>query len=293
MNERIDHDILQRFIFEKHQVKGALIHLRASYQAAYSRHNYGLATQEFLGQMLAAVGLLASTIKFKGRLTLQLQSEGNVKLLLAQADNQLHLRGLAMGESDVITSFREAVGKGNLLISIDQANAKQRFQAITAVTGETLSDTLEHYFMQSEQLPTRIWLLANETRAAGLILQKLPKKDDDSNFWSHIETLAQTITKSELLNLANIEILHRLFHEEDVRLFDEEPVSFRCSCSQEKMEAALRQFRQEELNDIIKKEGKVSVTCDFCNRCFEFDLVDIAKVFSGDESIFPGSDETQ
>lgn len=286
-----DRDTLQRFIFEKHQVRGVLVHLHATYQAALERHDYNLTTSKFVGEALSAAALLSSTIKFKGNFTLQAQGNGPLKVLLAQTNEALQLRGLAISEGALRGGFRKLMGDGHLLININPEDAKERYQAVTEITGKNLAHSIEHYFNQSEQLPTRLWLFANKNHAAGLLLQSMPGEPLNSNFWEHVITLANTIKAQELLTLDNKNILYRLFHEEDVRLFEHEPVCFRCTCSLEKMENALLQLGYEEVKDILNKEKTVKVTCDFCNRHYEFDQVDVARLFTG--AMAPGSDQQQ
>jgi len=275
-----DQDTLQRFIFEKQQVRGVLVHLNATYKAALENHEYNTITAKLTGEMLCVAALLASTIKFKGKLTLQAQGNGPLKVLLAQVNDLLQLRGLAIYEGKIKGNFKKLMGDGHLLININPDDAKERYQAITEISGESLASTIEHYFKQSEQLATRLWIFSTRTKVAGLLLQAMPGEAEDNHFWEHATTLAQTITASELLNLSNTTILHRLFHEEDVRLFEREPVCFCCNCSTEKMEMGLLQLGRAEAEDILKEEKVIKVTCDFCNRQYNFDQVDVARIFA-------------
>ena len=280
-----DFDILQRFSFERYPVRGIIIRLKATYQQAYEYTEYSANTQKFLGEALCAIGLLSSTIKYEGRLTLQAQGDGNLNLLLVQANEKLQLRGLAKEKHEVSSSFQTALNQGHLLISIDAKDAKNRYQAITEIKKDNLAEVLEHYFMQSEQLPTRLWLFADKDKAAGLLLQKIPSKNDELIFWEHITKIAETITAEELLKLTNKEILQRLFHEEDIRLYDREPIAFKCGCSTERMEIIIEQLGKKEVDGLIKEQGAITATCEFCNRTYKFDKVDIAKIFSSGTKI--------
>jgi molecular chaperone Hsp33 len=291
MKERNNNDCLQRFLFEKHHVRGVIIRLKASYQKALEQHEYSSPAKKYLGQALCAAGLLSATIKFEGRLTLQVQGKNELKLLLAQSNHEQDLRGLALEEGQLAEVFSEAVGPGHLLINIDQKDAKERYQAVTEIVGDSLASTIDHYFIQSEQLATRLWLFANENEAAGILLQALPDNVDEPVFWQHVETLTETVTEAELLELPSEELLHRLFHEEDVRLFDSSPVAFKCSCSTEKMEAVIMQLGQEEAEGILKEQGAIKAKCDFCNRSYEFDAVDVAKIFATGNKVEPSETE--
>lgn len=274
------HDILQRFLFEGSDIRGELVHLNACITALHERHPYPAPVLKILGQALAAVSLLSATIKFEGSLILQTQTDGPINLLVAQSDNNQHIRGLAKWDDERLASL-DLLGHGHLAITIIPNNAKeQRYQGVVALEGDKLSIALETYFTQSEQLATKIWLASDQKISAGLLLQQLPgDKEQTGAFWEHLETLASTLTEQELLYLENEEILHRLFHQEQVRIFESTPVIFQCQCSIEKMEQAIRTFGQDEVDDILSKEQIIDVTCEFCNRAYKFDRVDITRIF--------------
>ncbi|OGT30066.1 MAG: hypothetical protein A3E87_10080 [Gammaproteobacteria bacterium RIFCSPHIGHO2_12_FULL_35_23] len=280
MRQANNHDTLQKFSFEKYPVRGVIIHLNATFKKACESSNYSEATKKYLGTALSAIGLLSSTIKYEGKLTLQIQGEGPLSLLLTQANEKLQLRGLAHEKGKVTSSFKKSIVKGTLLINIDLKDAKNRYQAVTELKQETLAEAINHYFMQSEQLPTKLWLFANKNSAAGLLIQKMPSQEAESEFWEHIVMLAETITAKELLSLSNYQIINRLFHEEAVRLFEQDPVCFKCSCSNEKMAAIIIQLGEKEAEEILAEQGEITATCDFCNRIYRFDKVDVAKLFT-------------
>lgn len=276
-----DKDTLQRFLFDRTNVRGELVHLDASWQAALERKDYPRPVRELLGQAFAAAALLSATIKFDGALTLQLQGAGPVSLLVVQATANQNLRGLAHWEGDVRdAALSELVGAGRLAITIDPGGKGERYQGIVALEQDNLAACLEQYFKQSEQLATRLWLAADGESAAGMLLQELPKETDDHDAWARDVHLGETITTLELLTLPAREILHRLYHEEDVRLFEAEPVSFRCSCSRERIENMLRSLGQQEVQQVIAEQGNVGVDCEFCNQHYDFDPVDVEALFA-------------
>lgn len=276
-----DADTLQRFLFENSDIRGTFIHLQASYLAALERYDYPDTVARQLGQALAANMLLGSTIKFKGSLILQIQSSGPINLLVTHCDDQRHLRGLARWQCDTGgSSLAESYGAGHITITVNSERFDERYQGVVGLEGEVLSDAIEHYFARSEQLKTRLWLYADHQQAVGLLLQQLPGESVDDDFWRHIETLGETITRDELLHLPSQEILRRLFHEEDIRLFDAEPVSFRCSCSREKIVTMLRGLGREEATSIIEERGEIEVGCEFCNQRYTFDRVDTEETFA-------------
>jgi molecular chaperone Hsp33 len=153
---------------------------------------------------------------------------------------------------------------------------------VVEVVGDSVADMLMHYMQHSEQIETSLTVSADETRVAGLLLQRLPEAaDDDADRWDRVRMLAGTLEPSELLGLAPAEIVRRLFHEEDIRLFEPQPLSFRCSCSKGRVESMLTMLGPEEVESVLAEQGHVEVTCDFCNRVYRFDPVDAAQLFTG------------
>ncbi len=279
-----DTDSLHRFVFEHTNVRGELVHLDATWQAILDRHAYPEPVRDLLGQAMAAAALLSATIKISGSLTLQLQGGNPVSLLVVQAGADRTLRGLAHWEGDLAShDFRRLVGKARIALTIDPGEGGDRYQGIVAAEGASLAASLEDYFAQSEQLATRLWLAADGRRAAGMLLQQLPGVTEDADAWNRDVHLGETVTDEELLGLPTRELLHRLYHEEDVRLFEPEPVSFRCSCSRERIETVLRGLGYDEVQDILREQGSIKVNCEFCNQAYEFDAVDAERLFAASD----------
>lgn len=277
-----DNDTLQRFIFEKIPVRGEIVHLNASYAAILERHPYPNAIKKLLGETLAAAALLSATLKYQGSLILQVHGEGTVSLLVAQANSKGQIRGLAKWEGDVSDqSFATLMAKGKVVITITLEQTGERYQGIVELKGENLAQALENYFARSEQLPTYIYLTADENAAAGFLLQVLPDTydADPGVAWEHLTQLSRTLTANEMIHLANQEILHRLFHEEEVRIFEPQPINFLCLCDRERMERAILVMGKTEAQEIIAKSKILTVTCEFCNRHHDFDAVDVEKIF--------------
>ncbi|MDT8386474.1 MAG: Hsp33 family molecular chaperone HslO [Thiogranum sp.] len=277
-----DNDYLYRFVFEHTQVRGELVHLDASWRAALDLHDYPVPVRDLLGQAMAAATLLSATIKFEGSLQLQLQGDGPVSLLLIEVTASRSLRGLAHWSGEVPDdSLLNQVGKARLAITIDPGSMGERYQGVVEVAQDSIAAVLENYFQQSEQLATRLWLAADGERASGMLLQRLPGSGtDEEEDWHREVLLGETVTGGELLGLTAVELLHRLYHEEDLRLFEPEPVSFRCSCSRERIETMLRGLGYDEMRDILAEQGSVSVSCEFCNHHYRYDAVDIERLFA-------------
>jgi len=280
-------DQIQRFIFEDADLRGVLVGLEHSYHEALARHAYPAAVQTLLGEMLAAVGLLSSTLKFEGRLSLQAVGDGPVRLVMAECNHQRDLRGIARWSEQLgdEQGLAELLGKGQLAITIEPDQGK-RYQGIVPMDHEHLAQCLEAYFEQSEQLATRIQLAADDQRAAGFMLQALPgNKSADHEDWDRITLLGSTLSGDELLGLDNEPLLFRLFHEERVRLYGPDALHFSCDCSRERSLSALRTVSQAELESIIAEQGVIEMGCQFCNEHYRFDAVDIAALFAGSSAI--------
>jgi molecular chaperone Hsp33 len=279
-------DSITKFIFEQRPVRGEVVHLDASWAAALERVAYPPAVRELLGQAFAATALLASTLKFDGALTLQITGQGPVHLLVVQCDSERHLRGLARWSGEVEGLGFDAlcgkeVGSGRMVITVEQRSAEgvgERYQGIVELEGTTLAAALEGYFARSEQLPTRLWLAADGERAAGFMLQVIPASAPDPDSWQHATVLADTLTTEELRALEPRQLLHRLYHEDDLRLLETAPVAFRCSCSRERIVEMLRALGADEVKSILAEHGKVEVSCEFCGREYRFDAVDVDQL---------------
>jgi molecular chaperone Hsp33 len=289
-----DRDSLHRFLFEQFPIRGHLVHLDASWQALIEHRDYPEAVRNLLGEAVAASLLLAATIKFDGVLSLQLQGDGPVHLLLVQCTSGLGVRGLARfreGDYSDTSKISDLLGAGNLTVTLETDDGAQRYQGIVPISGERLAESLQLYFENSEQLPTRLWLQTDAAGASGMLLQKLPEGVasgpklvadaaalDDA--WRRVQIIGDTLTPEELRTLSDQEILHRLFNEDDVRLFEPAPVFFRCRCSRERVSSMLQGLGEKETRSVLAERGEVEVRCDFCNRAYVFDAVDVAALFN-------------
>ncbi len=276
-------DFKQRFLFPDTDIRGELVRLDESLAAILGTHDYPLAVQGLVGEAVAAVALLAGTLKFNGRLSLQAQGRGPVSLLLAECTHDGQLRALARhdGELDTAANIGALIGDGTMVITITPDQGRQ-YQGIVPLEGDTLAQCLEGYFQQSEQLPTRLWLASGNGRAAGLMLQRLPdqvaSRDDNRIQWEHLEALAGTLKMEELLDLPAETVLRRLFHETPPRLPEPQPLRFGCTCSRERTENALLSLGAGELKTLLDEDGEATLTCDFCLSQQHFDAVDLAEL---------------
>ncbi|MZR62743.1 Hsp33 family molecular chaperone HslO [Alcanivorax sp. DP30] len=277
-------DHKQRFLFPDSDIRGELVQVEGSISRILEGHSYPLPVQGLIGEAVAAVALLASTLKFKGRLALQAQGHGPVSLLLAECTNEGELRAVARhseGQDWSHGDIRTLIGDGNMVITIIPEQGQQ-YQGIVPLEGDTLAQCLESYFQQSEQLPTRLWLTSGNNRAAGLLLQRLPNQlastDANTQMWNHLDALATTLTMEELLNLDDQTILHRLFHDTPPQLPDAQPLQFGCTCTRDRNRNALISLGVNELQTPLDEDGEVTLTCDFCRHQEKFDAVDLAEM---------------
>ena len=271
-------DTLTRFIFENLDVRGELIQLKNSTHELLDGHDYPPVLAELLKQAAAVNALLASTLKFEGRISLQLQTPGDLRFLLVQTTHKLNFRGTVSFESEASyddKSFQELTQDGQLVITIDPLKG-ERYQGIVALEGANLAACIENYFEQSEQLRTRIWLFSNSDYECGLLLQALPAMKAQGEF-EHLRILAETITADELFTLDSTAIIYRLFNEETVRIFDADNVTFKCDCSRDKMLSSVAMLPVEDIQEIFETQKEIAVQCEFCNDQYAFTLIDIKE----------------
>jgi molecular chaperone Hsp33 len=288
-------DEVRRFIFENRPVRGHWTRLDTAWRELRAHQDYPAEVRDLLGQAVAAAVLLAATLKFEGTLTLQLQGNGAVRLLVAQCTNDFRLRAVARFDGERIRAlgadldFRALVGgEGRLTVTIEAAERDARYQGVVPLTGATLAESLEAYFAGSEQLPTRVRLIANDASTAGLLVQQVPgigghdPSDEESAAaaWEAAQAGIESLEPSRLFALSIEPLLESAFRGRDLRLFPGSPVRFECRCSPERVSGVLRSLGETEVRDILREQGSVAVTCEFCQRPYHFDSVDVEGLFA-------------
>ncbi|EOU9539796.1 Hsp33 family molecular chaperone HslO [Cronobacter dublinensis] len=277
------HDQLHRYLFENYAVRGELVTVSETWKQILENHDYPLPVKTLLGELLVATSLLTATLKFAGDITVQLQGDGPMTLAVINGNNQQQMRGVArvQGEVPVDADLKTLVGNGYLVITITPEEG-ERYQGVVGLEGDTLAACLEDYFMRSEQLPTRLFIRTGEAQgqpaAGGMLLQVLPAQDAQTDDFNHLATLTETIKADELFTLPANDVLWRLYHEEEVTVYDPQAVEFKCTCSRERCADALRTLPDEEVTQILEEDGEVDMHCDYCGTHYVFDAMDIAGI---------------
>lgn len=268
-------DILNRYLFDNLHARGELVNLSQTFQEIVAPHNYPSGVKNLLGELVAATCLLTATLKFEGEIAVQLQGDGPIGYMAVNGNNLQEMRGIARMSSETdATSLQDLIGKGNMVITIRPKNGEP-YQGVVALEEETLAECLAHYFEVSEQIPTKIWLFTDESTSqiAGTLIQLLPdagdKAQQEADF-DHLCQLTNTIKSDEIFSVDSQELLYRLYHQEEVRLFEPQAISYKCSCSEEKCLNAISQIEPSELDNIIVEQGSVSMTCDYCLTTYQF-----------------------
>lgn len=274
-------DQIQRILFDELDIRGVVCGLKQTCNDCFENHDYPIVIKQILGEMLAAISLLSSNLKFEGRISLQAIGKGHVGLLLAECTHDLDLRAIARYEDELSpdAGFVDLMQEGQVVITVEPKKG-QRYQGVVPLEGDSLSACLENYFVSSEQLPTQVHLVSDGETASGMLLQVLPAEGTAEDDWERISHLAATLKSEELLNLDNETLLYRLFHEEQCRLYEPDELRFKCTCSRERSEASLKLVGKNELLDVIEERGQIDVNCQFCNTHYRFDSADVEALFA-------------
>ncbi|MCA1931431.1 Hsp33 family molecular chaperone HslO [Rheinheimera sp.] len=280
----MNQDLLVRFLFNQRDVRGEIAYTSDSLQQMLQNHDYPYPVKQLLAELVVATSLLTATLKLDGDIAVQLQGDGPVRFAAVNGTAEQEFRGVARLQAEIgATGFRDLIGEGYMLVTITPKQG-ERYQGIIPLTGDSLTETLEAYFAQSEQLPTRLYLFTELTeshsRAAGLLLQVLPVDPEKAKQdFSDLVIVTDTITSSELLNLPTEQMLHRLYHDEEVELFAPQAIRFVCGCSREKCEAAIISLGKSVIEEHIA-EGKLEISCDYCNSTYLFDSAELSLLLN-------------
>lgn len=274
-------DALIRFLFQQKHVRGELAYVEDSLDKMLQHHQYPLPVKQLLAELVVATSLLTATLKFEGEIAVQLQGDGPLRFAAVNGDHQQAFRGVVRMQAELSgDNFRDLVGNGYLVVTITPVQG-ERYQGIIPLSGDSLTSTLEAYFAQSEQLPTRLYIytdISNRNRAAGFMLQVLPVEQDKAREdFNELVVLSDTLTAGELLDLPPEEVLHRLFHQEVVEVFPAQQISFVCGCSKQKCESALFSLGRAVIAEQLALGG-LDMACEYCNKSYHFSADELQSI---------------
>lgn len=295
-------DQLIKLHFPQRGCRVEVLRMDAAWQAMVQNQALPTNVCSMLGELTAAAVMLAAGLKFDGALVVQIQGDGPVKLalvevrtgLLARATVQLRVPVEAVDPAAQFKDLVNANGNGRCAIILDMASraaGEQPYQGVVPLTGNTVAETLQSYMTQSEQIPTHLWLAADSTACAGVLLQRVAagggKQSDveiDPEGFSHLSALAQTVRRDELLGLASDEVARRLFWEDNPQVLETLTPRFVCRCSKAGIEAMVKNLGEQEAQSILAERGNIEVRCEFCGTLYTLDAIDVASLFSGNST---------
>jgi len=296
-------DLVRRFVLERHPIRGHAVRLSQSWLSLREHQDYPPVVQQLLGEAVGAVVLLAATLKFDGILTLQLQGKGLVNLLVAQCTHDFRVRAMARHDPIVRmegggeAGFRSLAGEGQIVVTVEASDRASSYQGVVPITGDSLAESLEAYFRQSEQLPTRVLLAASSGVLAGMLVQRIPgvggtqEQIDDTALdaaWQKADDAMSSLARGQLLEDDVEQRLVDMFGVDEVRVFSGHEVKFECRCSRERVANVLRSLGVDEVRSVIEEQGTCTVTCEFCQKPYKFDAIDVEHLF--DQAAPKGSD---
>lgn len=295
-------DQLKKYLFQDHSTRVQTVKLGAAWQTGLAHQHYPVCIQRLLGELTSAAVLLASNLKFDGSLVLQLQGDGPVALVVVECSADLDIRATAtlreghtIPADGTLQSLLNTHGQGRFIVVLDpnrDTTDMQPYQGVVPLEGDTVAQVLELYMRNSEQLDTRIWLAADATHSAGLLLQRLPghggnetagndaEANETESTWERASILAATLKSAELLELDSDAVIHRLFWEETLIAFPPQDIRWWCPCTRERVADMLRILGREEVESILSEREHIDVSCNFCGKPYQFDAVDCAALFT-------------
>jgi molecular chaperone Hsp33 len=296
-------DQLKKFLSEDRSVRIESVYMHQAWQAAQAHHSYPPSVAALLGELVAASTLLAATLKFDGSLLLQLQGDGAIALMVVECRADMSIRATVKLRDRPLPIQRDLQtllnpgGTAKFIVVLDPPKntlGRQAYQGIVPLEGDSIAEALEQYMLRSEQLDTRIWLAADTDHCTGLLLQRLPLQGGNQQAevssaqetWHRTQRLAETLSTKEMLEVTQDDLLHRLFWEEMLLVYDAKPIVWQCSCTRERVADMLKMLGRNEVQDILETQGKIEVACEFCGQPYLFDGVDSALLF---QPLVPGS----
>jgi molecular chaperone Hsp33 len=295
-SNNIRRDALKKFLFDDRSVRVESVRIEQAWLSAQEHQQYPAPVTALLGELVAASTLLAANLKFDGSLLLQLQGDGAIALMVVECRADLSIRATVkmrerpLPDAGDLQSLLNPGGTAKFIVVLDPPKhtpGRQAYQGIVPLEGTSVAQALEQYMLRSEQLHTRIWLAADSLHCSGLLIQRLPLQggaqqteiETADESWARAQHLAQTLTPAEMLSTDQDTLLHRLFWQETLLVFESILITWKCSCTQERVADMLRMLGKAEVDDILQEQGKVEVACEFCGLPYVFDALDTETLF--------------
>jgi len=274
---------INRFLFKDLDIRGQHLSLIDTWQDMIQNRGYSVLVRQLFGELSALAIFLANGIKHKGKLTLQVQGSGIVSLLLVEVTSDLKIRGMVRSDSIIEEddSLDKILGEGQIVATLYNSQTDHSFQSLVPINQKGLIATFEDYFFQSEQLESRLWVSSTQENLCAMLLQKMPEADQhDSEGWHRVGTLSDTITQDELISLDAESLLHRLFHEETLQLFNADWVGYECEQNKERFEKIIYDLGEQDARDLLKERGEIAIHNEICNEHLFFDEQDVNRIFA-------------
>ncbi|MDC0407263.1 Hsp33 family molecular chaperone HslO [Candidatus Thioglobus sp.] len=274
---------INRFLFKDLDIRGQHLSLIDTWQDMIQNRGYSVLVRQLFGELSALAIFLANGIKHKGKLTLQVQGSGIVSLLLVEVTSDLKIRGMVRSDGTIEEddSLDKILGEGQIVATLYNSQTDHSFQSLVPINQKGLIATFEDYFFQSEQLESRLWVSSTQENLCAMLLQKMPEADQhDSEGWHRVGTLSDTITQDELISLDAESLLHRLFHEETLQLFNADWVGYECEQNKERFEKIIYDLGEQDARDLLKERGEIAIHNEICNEHLFFDEQDVDRIFA-------------
>ena len=273
---------INRFLFKDLDIRGQKLSLDDAWQAMIQDRGYSAPVRKLFGELSALTVFLANGIKHQGKLTLQIQGDGIVNLLLVEVTDNLKIRGMVRSSGTIKEgdSLDKILGKGQIVATLYNAQTDSSFQSLVPRNSNGLISTFEDYFSQSEQLDSKLWIASDKNTLSAMLIQKMPSDSVNAEEdWNRITALANTTTDKELCTLPAQELLHRLFHEEVLELFEESVINYECQQDRERFEKIIFDLGEQDARALLKERGEIAIHNEICNEHLFFDEQDVERIF--------------
>ncbi|MCS5589266.1 MAG: Hsp33 family molecular chaperone HslO [Candidatus Thioglobus sp.] len=274
---------IRRFLFKDLNIRGQHLSIDQTWQSLIKDRGYTTQVKRMLGELSALAIMLANGIKHKGKITLQYQGNGIVSLLLVEVTHDMKIRGMVRSDSVIEKndSLGDILGDGQMVATLYNAQTDHSFQSLIPRNSKGLIQTFEDYFTQSEQLDSKLWVSLSKDNLSAMLIQKMPEtKNNDEEDWNRVTALASTTTSKELCDLDAEQLLHRLFHEEAVQLFEQDQVDYECQQDLSRFEKIIFDLGEEDARNLLEERGEISIHNEICNEHLFFNKQDLDRIFT-------------